>query len=219
MQRLRIIGLALVAVVAVSAVAAASAAAALPEFEGPFPNKVKTGTSGAGTLETKGGSKITCTSDTLVGELAAAKEIKKVVITFKGCETTILGIKVKCNTAGQAAGVVVTQSIQAILGYTAKPKAGLDLQPEVGTTFAELECGGTKITVKGDVVCEASPTNVKTAKFKVTCRQTKGVQEWTKLEGGAESVLKTKIGGGAEEQSGIENVEEIELEKETTLKA
>jgi hypothetical protein len=219
MKRLKVLGLALVAAFALSAVAVASASAALPEFEGPFPNKVKTGTSGAGTLETKGGSKITCTSDTFVGEVNAAKEVKKVVVTFKGCETTILGIKVKCNTAGQAAGVVVTEPIHGTLGYTAKPKTGLDLEPEVGTTFATLECGGTKVTVKGDVVCEVSPTNVKTAKFKITCKQTKGVQEWTKLEGGAESVLKTKIGGGVEEQSGIENTEEIELEKESTIKA
>lgn len=246
MQRIRPLGLALVAVFAISAVASASASAALPEFvhcvkqttkkfewtekecktksgnkTGEFEKEaVKAGvgklkftsTSGKGTLETKGGAKVTCTSDTDKGELTGAKEAKKVVVTFKGCET--LGLK--CQT-GVVEGEIVTKELKGTLGYINKTKkeVGLSLTPAVaGGPFVEFKCGPKeeiKVVVKegegkggNSVIGAITPVNVLSKTFTLKFTQVKGVQAPEMFEGGVRDVLESSINGGKVEQSGEE---------------
>ncbi len=185
MQRLKVIVLALVAVVAVSSVAAASASAALPEwFKGGSvitANVKFTGAGGAGTLETIGGKKVTCTSDSSKGELAPPKNVTGAVVTYKGCESSGF----KCTTAGKNAGEIDTNTVTGELKYLdkAKTKVGTLLKPASGTEFAKFECTSlVKVTVTGEVIGQATPLNVEQGTGTLTFKQTKGVQEWRQVE-------------------------------------
>jgi hypothetical protein len=218
MKRIRIIGLALVAAVALSAVGASAASAALPEFS-PSSGVTLTGTSGAGLLETVTGTKVTCTASTNGGEITGAKTVSKVKVKFTGCEST----GAKCNTSGAASGELVTEELKATLGYlnASKKEVGLDFVP-VGTKFIEFSCGTALVGVKvtGSVICKVTPVNMPTKTSTVTCKQAKGIQEFTKFEGGETDVLKTQIGiEGLPQQSGEETTATATASVEGEIKA
>jgi hypothetical protein len=218
MQRIRIVVLTMVAVFATSAVAASSAAAVLPEFS-PSSGVTLNGTSGAGLLETKSGTKVTCTSNTDSGEITGPKAVSKIKVTFKGCESGGF----KCSTAGAASGELVTEELKATLGYinATTKEVGVDFTP-VGAKFIEFNCVGgiIEVTVTGSVICPVTPINTKTKTFTVACRQEKGIQKPTKLVGELEDVLFTKIGAlGLEEQSGEETTATVTATPEGEIKA
>jgi hypothetical protein len=61
---------------------------------------------------------------------------------------------------------------------------------------------------------------VKSATSKVTCKQSKGIQEFTKFEGGETAVLKTQIGvEGLPQQSGEETTATVTATPEAEIKA
>ncbi|MCW3056336.1 MAG: hypothetical protein JWO21_305, partial [Solirubrobacterales bacterium] len=191
MHRLKVLGLTLVAVLAVSAVAVASASAALPEFT-VFPNKA-TGSGGAGTLETLKGEKVTCTAEKDKSEINGAKTVKGVVVTFTGCKESVF--KANCNSAGAAAGEIVTNELSGEIGYVNKATkaVGLDLKP-VGELFAEFNCTGglLKLKVKGSVIGKLSPVNTATKEFKLEFKLAGvGKQEIEKFETGLKDTLET----------------------------
>jgi hypothetical protein len=226
MKRIKIIGLALVAVFAISAVAVASASAAEPEF-------VWSGTTGKFTaasegttksiLQTVGGSKVECSSNTATGTLKASptKEAEKVFINFKGC-TSALG---ECQS-GAVKGEVETKEGMATLGYLNKAatphQVGLNVQVAGGgavNLIAEFKCGLVTVKVRNAAIGEISPIN---AKVKHGCKATKtclkliyteaaGKQKFTKFEGGAVEHLESSF-GGAFEESAEEAHDEVEPE-------
>jgi hypothetical protein len=111
MKRMRIMGLCVVAAFVLSA-CAASIATAEPVFltKTVVAEGVKipiAATLGAAFLEGKSGSKITCTGGKSTGEVTGPKTAKKNVSTFVGCVTG----EFKCESAGQAEGVIVTKSL------------------------------------------------------------------------------------------------------------
>ncbi len=208
--RIRMIGLALVAVFAMGAIVASAASAALPEqlpATGTF-----TGTSGASTFETKSGEKVKCTSDTIAGEITGAKTSKS-KITFKGCEAFGL----KCNSSGAASGEIVL-NVTGELVYIMKATKEVGL---LNTLTAELtiKCSAFQtLKVKGSTLCPITPVNVKTTKYKVVCKETKGVQEPVNYEPGSElikaPITETKGEGlksFAFEQSALTGTDELTL--------
>ena len=217
MIRMRTLIMAFVAVLAMSAVAAASASAALPEFS---KTKVKvTGKSGAGTLETVTGTKVTCTGGTSSGEITAEKTVSKTLVIFTGCASSGF----KCSTSGAASGELKTKELTGTLGYLTKStkEVGLDLKPASGTEFIEFECAGgiVKVKVTGSVICPLTPVNTSTTTFTLTCKQKAGVQEFKKFEGGEEDVLKTSKNGGAAEGSGEETTTTLTASEAAEIKA
>ncbi|MBA3809375.1 MAG: hypothetical protein H0X28_13435 [Solirubrobacterales bacterium] len=207
---------------ALSALASASASAATcttkPCFTGPYPNTFTT-TSGAGTLETAGGTKVKCTSDsTEGGEVTGEKTDKVKAVIFKGCESSGF----KCNTSGAAAGEIKTNELESTLGYINKTTktVGIDLQPKGGGNFATFECTAfVKVTVKGSIIGTITPINTETTKYKLVFKQTKGKQETQNLEGAAKDTLESSVNGGAFEGSGLESSEELTLAKAAKLEA
>lgn len=216
----RIWGLALVAMLAFSAMAAASASGAEPEvkaakFPVPF-----TSTSGKGTLETKGGSKVTCESDTNKGEILDKAGNSKVTVTFKKCTTKVLGITVSCTSSGQETGTIVTKPLKDRIRYinhTTK-EVGDVLSPETGELLAEFTCAGVTIKVRGSVIGKIpagkfeEPESSGSLEFK----QSGGVQnprEYEEEVGGVfkkvVAHLETSTGGGAFEESGEETTDTI----------
>jgi hypothetical protein len=205
MKYMKMIGLALLAVCAMTAVATATASAALPEFS-------KTGATvtgkavGGTTLETKKGTKVTCTGGTTsAGTVASEKTITKSKITFTGCKSSGFA----CTTEKAKEGELITNAVVGKLGYinAAKKEVGLLIAPEAeGGNFITFNCVGSliKTVVTGSVICPIGKVNTLTTTFTLACKQTKGIQSVLKFEGGPENFLKTSINGGAAEQSGQE---------------
>jgi hypothetical protein len=185
MRRFRIIGLALVAVFALAAVAASSASAAAPEFvpaNGKFPVSAKF-TSGVGVLEAEGGHTVTCEHDSGAGEIASAKELKKVVLKFTGCTTNIIG-KDECKTKGKAKGEIVTNTLAAKLVFDNPEKTSVALlvanEKGPAELYAEFECLGLEtIKVKGSVLVLVLTLNTSTELIKTSAKQTGGEPEDT----------------------------------------
>jgi hypothetical protein len=240
MQRLKVMGLALVAVFAMSAVVVASASAE-PEFEPKkgamaFPVKFSSSsTTNKTKLETVKGNLVSCEGLTSSGEVASARKATNVVVKFKKCSTKVGIFTANCEGGtGHGAQEIVTEKLTAKPVYiegktskTVKEEKGLDVEPTTSNgKFAEFVCGGvTTIVVQGlsgkDSVIgriAAAEVGVFSKTTKITFKETKGVQEPTKYEEPAgtlhEDFLESegKGGGGAfaQEQSAESAVETIE---------
>jgi len=229
MQRLKVIGLALVAVLAITAVASATASAAKPEFVFTGTEKGFTGKQvGEGFLETTGGTQVKCTAGTSSGEIEGASgsnKVTKTVVTFTGCTSSGF----ECHSPGQASGVIQTKELKGQLGYISSPEktVGLDLEPKEGEFFVEFTCLGFLTSkVKGQVIGKLTPVNkeVKTTEhFTLTYKQTKGVQELTELEiegvKDTGDILKSSLNGNPEEQSGEQSTQELTPKTTVTISA
>jgi hypothetical protein len=220
MKGLRFITLALAAAFAISAVAAASASASPEWFKGGVKLakvvKISTGTSLAGTLELENGNKVKCTSDKVnSGEIEPANKSKNIVVEYKGC--TNFGLN--CNPTA----TITTEKTKGELIWldAAKTKAGMLLEPEVGTLFAEFECFGAKVKVKGQVIGEATPVKKEQVTGELIFEKGigKGVQKWVAIEEKAENKqLKCKVGGGAEEKCALEDTEKLTFEEAVEIR-
>ncbi|HTY96539.1 MAG TPA: hypothetical protein VMB91_05820 [Solirubrobacteraceae bacterium] len=161
--------------------------------------------SGSVTLETVGGSKLTCTGEAGTGEYAAAKSVGGVVLVLTGCSRS----GTPCSSSGAQAGEIVTSQLEGTLGVEKlgvserTDKLGLDLSPSGGTgSLAEFTCGATSVAVRGSVI--GSVTTGKTSvtsslKFKAS----KGRQKPEGFAGGPTDVLEESLDGGAYEQAGL----------------
>lgn len=194
-----------------------------------------TSTSGAGTLETAGGTKVKCTADSDVGTASGTKKVVKVVVKFTGCTSTL---GVKCTTEKAAAGEIITEELEGEIGYISKAAktVGLDLWPSSRTAaekknheFKKLEakfvCAGFITSeVRGSIIGKVTETNKKTTKLTLTYVKgaKAGEQELKKLEGvegEVEDVLESSLNGGAFEKSNEETTDTNTYEEEVELKA
>jgi hypothetical protein len=167
-----------------------------------FTTKMKEAT--IATLETVGGTKITCTGETSTGEYLNAKEIGKMVAKFTGCEFS----GVKCNSTGKGTGEIDTHSLGGPIGFetvvvpASKDKIANELHSESGNV-AEFSCAGIPVVVKGSVLHKITANAMKlTATEKFTA--SKGKQKPEHFAGGVakEHILETSTNGGPFEQSG-----------------
>jgi hypothetical protein len=158
MQRIKLLGLALIALVAFGAIASASAFAEGPEIT-PAPTKTApltfSGTGGAATLQgTKTSNAVTATAVKFKGEFTS-QDTGTGTVEFSGVKSAELG---KCNSPGQASGVVLTEGpVQLVdvlptstldLGWLVTPHQ--DGEPTKDLTFV---CGGVAtIVILGSVI-------------------------------------------------------------------
>lgn len=213
MRFIKMLGLAAIAAVAAMAlVGASSASAAAHYLQGgsPLNHAVAfTGTSGAGTLQTVGGSKVTCTSDHVKGTLLNSTE-DEAEVTFLGC-TGPFGAS--CTTAGQATRVILTSTLKSELVNLVGGGVGVLLTPKTaGGLFAEFSCLGVVIKVRGSLVGVATPVGVEQTTGTLTFTQSGGKQTPSKYELNGElktAKLETSVGGGAFEESGESTTESL----------
>jgi hypothetical protein len=221
----RTIGLVLVAVFAMSAIATASASASLPELvnrEGREVVKKKfTGkATGSSTFETKSGEAVKCTGGTTKGEVTGVKT-QTVENKFTSCSAAA-GL-LKCKTKGAASGEIALKLNAKIVYISESAKTvGVDLVlPETIT----IECTGLlseTLHVKGSTIC--STTTALSKKATITCRQTKGKQEFTEYEEAGRKIkdITETEGSGAKkfafEESGLSSTNELEFEEEVEIK-
>jgi hypothetical protein len=160
------------------------------------------------TLETKAGTKVTCTGLSAAGTYTGLKTVSVSKTDFSGCKSN----GINCNTAGAGVGIIKVKPLEGELGVdskgspSTKDKIGNVLWPAGGTPtsgseFVEFECGGLIVKVKNSVI---SPVTANAMKLTATVKYTasKGVQKPTKFEGGPNMFLESKFAAAAYEQSG-----------------
>jgi hypothetical protein len=188
MKRIRQLSLALIAVFALSALAASSAMAEsptiLPTPTPTAPAKFTEATTGSWSLESSGGTKLACEHATAKGEFTGERT-GNATIDYEGC----FGGGIKCNSPGDAAGVILTAGSAELVDVL--PTGALDLgiwieaHEASSTKDLTLKCGiiaatmlGASIGVfdnaKGDLLKDLE----KGKEFKVLSKQsTTGEQE------------------------------------------
>jgi hypothetical protein len=162
MKPYRLASLILLAVLATTLTATTAASASAPEFKPGTLNRF-TADSGTGALETASTSAITCTNDSVTGEVTGPKTIGSVIITFHGCQSTEKGgCSLQTNSA--TPGLITTNTLKGELGTTKEATSGVGLliEPATGTAFATLE--GTCLLVSpspvtGSIAGEVTPVN------------------------------------------------------------
>jgi hypothetical protein len=217
MKRIKLLGVSLIAVVAVLALTASSAMAEektkmLPESGVSF-----TSTSGPGTLETKGGSKVTCTKDKDTGTIDSAN-LGKFTVDFEGCK---LGTE-ECTGVNEAKEVILMKGVYHFW-LALELKTGETKESLVGALVFLIEefhftckVGGifnALVLVLGCVAALAEPLNTLAEITKDVFKQSKGVQliilvlpQEAKEE--IKCILLSSVNGGAFEQSGAEGTDE-----------
>lgn len=201
-NRVKIVGLLAVAMFALSAGTATSAFAAellrqVPD-EGGF-----TISSGSGTFETTGGTKLTCGADKGSGKLTGEKSDESKV-TFE-----------KCKSSGISCSNVET-SIKSELVWLNK-SAGIVGEKLELTKPVKVTCFIITLEVTGTTLCPIEPLNKKTKELKIVCKQSKGKQEFTEYENEKGEKFKATTKTGSEE-SGLTDTETLTLEKEGEIK-
>jgi hypothetical protein len=237
MKHIKVAGLCLVAALALCAVVATSASATAPEYgrclkkakaegkgyttvkctkaaEGnkalyewvPGAGKTKFETKGGvGVLEAIHGDKVHCETESSTGEFfeGTNKEAGNMTIKFNDCEA----LSLKCKTPGAGEGELVTNNVEALVGWEnkAKKKTALELYPAKSVSsglFIEFECGGVIIKVKGKILVPIKNDEMKTSEtLKYTDK--KGKQKPEKWEESSEKViLESSFNGGPYEQAG-----------------
>jgi hypothetical protein len=179
---------------------------------------------GSVTLETGPGygAKIKCSGKPTLGdgEYTSRNTISTAALSLKACKEPKGPQKgAVCQTAGAAAGEVLTSPLQGKLGLFDKgsvEKSGVELSPQSGETFAEFECAGTTVSLRGGVIIEAQSGKM-SAKQKWKAVQKGGAQTPDAFVGGPVTVLEARIGAGAYEALGMKvsisqtNAEAVEV--------
>lgn len=160
------------------------------------------------TLETKAGTKVTCTGLSAAGKYTGLKTVSVQKTDFTGCESG----GIKCNTPSAGTGVIKVKELEGELGViskgspSTKDKIGNVLWPAGGTAtsgseFVEFACGGLTVKVKNSVI---SPVTANAMKLTATVKYTasKGVQKPTSFAGGPPMFLESKFSAAPYEQSG-----------------
>ncbi len=184
-----------------------------------------TSAGGEATLETKSGTRITCTSQGATGKYdedsGAIKEVETVVATFKGCGIPAIGAI--CQTKGHPTGEIVTNDLKGPVGFisgekTTSPVVGEELTTEKAKgLFTEFECleGSIVVKVKGSatkegehaggncVIAPVEPVNQMTSTSKEIYKGSGGVQEPQHFEKATSKFcnLESNTNGGAFERA------------------
>jgi len=235
MKRIRLLGLSLIAVFAMAAMASSSALAS-PEFGvceaqagGKFLNSScnKASTPGKekfelnpvkknkftsvikgtlATLETVGGTKVTCKGESSGGEIKNSKEVGNVVAKFTECSTSSLACK---SPTATKEGEIVTSPLGGALGVEKKgtkspfnDKLAEELKSEKGNV-AEFTCAGLPVVVIGSVLHPVT-TNKMVSTTVEKFKASKGEQKPDKFAGGPadEHILESNTNGGPFEEAG-----------------
>lgn len=167
-----------------------------------FTNVLKEATTAS--LETVGGTTVTCKGESSTGEYTGNKKVGKVVITFSSCNA----FGVSCNSEGAAEGTIVTYPLEGALGVeelAAEPvnyKIGESLYP-VGHTgpFAKFSCVGLSVVITGAIISPVGPNSMKLT-IQIKTKAAKGKQRPENFVGGPSEVLMTQNGELSPEQAG-----------------
>jgi hypothetical protein len=162
-------------------------------------------------------AKITCKAALDSGELTGAKTDQEQMI-WTGCE--INGIK--CSSAGQPEGTIVTATLKSVLGYINKEKkqVGVSLEGLGSPVFAEFNCGSSlPVVIRGSVIAKVTPVSKMATTFTELFTETKGHQKPEKFEGEPKDTLECQVAGGPFEQCGFVSKDVVKTEESVEIRA
>jgi hypothetical protein len=180
---------------------------------GPGANSKFTGASAATTLETVGHAAIKCAAGAYAGEYTGPKTATE-TIKLTGCQRTLT--KQACQSAGAAAGEIVSSPLEGALGFVQDFYEGETLHLSVGLdvkhspSLVAAECGATKeaVVVEGSVIGPFGTVDKMVAANTVKYKATAGKQAPEGFEGGPNDTLLAHFGTGSE-QAGLTGVEKV----------
>ena len=187
-----------------------------------------TSSSGASTIETIAGSKLTCTADSGKGE-ASAESSGTAKVSLTGCEAS----GDKCHTPGATEGeVALSANYELAFTNGVRDEVGLLLK----LTEATIECGNNcegkaveTLKLRGTRIGPATPIDeevVLSKRFTIAFSQSKGIQtptEYEKEEGAKAKAILELEGSGAKvfkfEQAGISDTDELLFEETAEIES
>jgi hypothetical protein len=175
---------------------------------GPGANPSFTAAAGASTLETVGGAALKCSHAVTAGKYTGVKTATATT-TFTGCK--LVSSKETCQSAGAAAGEIVTGPLEGSLGFitdTAQAEAVLNVSIGLRLTHAAslltAECAsGAKITLSGSVIAPLGTIDKMAASATLAFNATAGKQAPEAFEEEPNSTLQATIGSGSPTQAGL----------------
>jgi hypothetical protein len=174
----------------------------------PGAGKTKFDTKGGiGLLTSVNGQKVECKTESSSGEFFEGnnKEAGNMTIKFNECEA----LGQTCTSPGANAGELVTNDVEALVGWEskAKKKTDIELHPAKSVSsglFIEFECLGLAVKVKGAILVGIKNDAMKTSEI-LKYTQKLGKQKPEKWEeSSGKVILEASFKGGAYEQSGQE---------------
>jgi hypothetical protein len=173
---------------------------------GPGPIKTFTATAGKLKLETVGKAVINCVAATGAGEYTGTKTATA-SLKLTGCQRA--DTKASCQSAGAAAGEIVTSQLEGELGFIEDEYEGEQLNVSVGLdlkrqpSLLTAECGGSPVSVSGSVIAPIGPVDKMASSFTLKFKATGGKQIPEAFEEKPNDTLVSTIGGGPPEQTGL----------------
>jgi hypothetical protein len=223
MQRIKLLGLTLMAVFILGAFATATASALpsilpIPTAANPTFFKAKNKTGINSVLSGVLGNPISCTASASNGEFTSVNK-GKATILFTGC-TTNEGVT-KCGSAGEGAGIIKFVAEVHLVDFTLidTGNLGLGLLVLLPASLLAVECGIANVLVLGSVIGEFDGiTTLETIRANTTrsllfVEKEKGTQLYKTCDepalcSGREFLLQTEFGKG-EETSGEETTQKV----------
>lgn len=155
------------------------------------------------TLETVGGLPVVCHGETSGGKYTGNKTVGGVVVTFTGCKS----FELTCKSAGQAAGTIVTNTLEGVLGVEAlgtepsEDQIAEELHPASGTVVTTFTCESYPVTVSGALIGQVVSNEMKLSDW-VKFKAVSGKQQPESFYGGSTAVLSMQFEEKTPEQAG-----------------
>ena len=219
MTRPRLMILAVSAIAVLSCLFTSSAAAAVKTAEltraggGQLLNNAFTGDGLLGaTMESFGKKSIACTKLTLKGNMSTVK-LGTTTLTLTGCK---FSNGEKCNTSGQAEGVMVVPWALEVVNKSKEEENEEKDYFLVKATETTATCGATEVTIKGGFLIPTTPENCgkTTYTFNAKGKEDKQTPELTLAQEGVVGHFQLKpLSGGMWEEASL-NAEGLEVKFE-----
>lgn len=191
-------------------------------YEGPGAGNKFTVAAGATTLETKSGATLACAKGTGSGEYAGAKA-STLTLKLTGCK---FGAgKLKCTSAGAAAGEIVTGPLSGKLGFIEDRSVENTLELSVGVDISApaalftAECGGQKLSVTGSAIGVLTPLQQMSKSFTLQFSRAGGAQQPESFEEEPADTLSLSLGGGTPEAAGLSAKVKLANEEKLSVKS
>jgi hypothetical protein len=181
--------------------------------------KLQTSVGGKGLLEEVGKNAVGCDSESSTGEFAGTKEVKNVVVTFKGCKAPPF----VCTSEGHPAGELQTNTLEGRVVWEneSAKKAALLLFPVKGQEqFIEFNCSGQlTVAVKGSILAPLKGGKM-TDSEKLKYKAVHGFQKPEFYEEGGKKIkatLLSNFGGKGFAQAGQSITSTVKAEEKLEL--
>jgi hypothetical protein len=193
-------------------------------LHGPGPASKFSGSGKVASLETVGGSKISCLESTNSGEYTGLKTAT-IGITFTGCARA--GNKEPCQSSGATSGEVKAPGLQGTLGFVRDTAIEGVTNVVVGLSFTHepslisAECGAAHeaLVVTGSVIAPLATIDKPSLANTLKLKASGGKQIPESFEEEAKETLSETLGSTGPEQTGLTTVEKIANQEKIEIKA